>query len=289
MINKKLKKLLRFPYKYIRRYRAKYLLKRLRKHDSPIIRELGSALLESLSGTFTEAEKVIIASIEGRRSFLMGLSNEISVTDYGAGSAESDRTKAVMHRGVTSTAKISTVCKASKSKFWATILFKIIRSTRPYSCLELGTCLGISAAYQASTLKMNGKGNITTLEGSPEIATIAEETINILNLNNTTITTGPFYQTLKKALATCEPIDYFFNDGHHDHDAVIEYFNESMPYLAEHAIIIFDDISWSTGMKKAWNEIQNDDRVAVSIDLRKIGIALISNKSNRKEKYCIPL
>ena len=57
-----------------------------------------------------------------------------------------------------------------------------------------------------------------------------------------------------------DPIDLFFNDGHHDRDAVINYFEKVLPYLSKNAVIVIDDISWSPGMKSAWMEIENDPR-----------------------------
>lgn len=86
-----------------------------------------------------------------------------------------------------------------------------------------------------------------------------------------------------------EEPDFFFNDGHHDHDAVIRYFNQVIPYLSDAAVIVFDDISWSRGMRKAWTEIENDERISASIDLHTIGIALIDNAMNTKERFKIPL
>lgn len=226
--------------------------------------------------------------IEQRRSILLGSDKKITVIDYGAGNSTSSRSKEGMRNGVRETAMVANVCLSSKSAFWATFLFKLIRKLEPSSCVELGTSLGISAAYQASALKMNNKGNLITLEGSPEIAKIANETIASLNLRRASVVIGPFHDTLKGVLESSQPIDFFFNDGHHDHDAVKQYFNDSLPFLAPEAVIVFDDIAWSPGMKKAWLEIEADARVAASIDLQTIGIALVGNKVNTKEKFKIP-
>jgi predicted O-methyltransferase YrrM len=174
------------------------------------------------------------------------------------------------------------------SMFWSIILFKLIRKLKPDSCVELGSCVGISASYQAAALKINGTGKLITLEGSPETANIARETLGILNHKHAAVVTGPFHKTLEGALESAKPIDFFLNDGHHDHDAVIQYFNQSLPNLAPEAVIVFDDISWSPGMKKAWTEIEEDPRVAASIDLQRLGIAVMGS-SPGKGKFRIPL
>ena len=81
------------------------------------------------------------------------------------------------------------------------------------------------------------------------------------------------------------PIDFFFNDGHHDHDAVLEYFEKSLPFLASDAVMVFDDISWSDGMRQAWKEIVADPRIRFSLDLRSIGVVVISAERGTKTHY----
>ncbi len=161
----------------------------------------------------------------------------------------------------------------------------MIRKLEPSSCVELGSCVGISASYITAALNMNKKGRLLSLEGSPEIA---KKNLENLNLKRGSVITGPFHETLKGALESAKPIDFFFNDGHHDHDAVIQYLNESLPNLSDEAVIVFDDISWSPGMRKSWTEIEDDKRVSPSIDLQTIGIVLIGKNLAAKEKFRIP-
>lgn len=289
MLKKKLRKFLRQPILRFRRYKTKSALTQLTSHESPKLKAIGDALYESLTHAISAEEQELITLIEQRRSFLLSSDKEIAVIDYGAGSSSSNRTKEEMEKGVQSTALVANICKASKPAFWATFLFKLIRKLEPSSCVELGSCVGISASYQASALKINEKGKLLTLEGSPEIAKIANETLESLNLQNASVVTGPFHETLKGVLESSKPIDFFFNDGHHDHDAVILYFNEALPNLSNEAVVVFDDISWSPGMRKAWIEIEDDKRVTASIDLQTIGIALVGNNLAAKEKFRIPL
>lgn len=257
-------------------------------HGSPRLKAIGAALIELCDHSLSIEEQELLTKIEQRRSVLLGSDKKITVIDYGAGSSGSARTQEEMRAGVRETALVATVCLSSKTAFWATFLFKLIRRLEPLSCVELGASFGISAAYQASALEMNNKGTLITLEGSPEIAKIANETMASLNLKRASVVIGPFHATLKGVLESAKPIDFFFNDGHHDHAAVTQYLNDSMPYLAPEAVIVFDDIAWSPGMKKAWLEIEDDERVAASIDLQTIGIALVGNNLQVKEKFKVP-
>lgn len=92
---------------------------------------------------------------------------------------------------------------------------------------------------------------------------------------------------MEEQLQRAKPIDFFFNDGHHDRDAVIEYFEQSKPYLANDAVIVFDDIDWSEGMSEAWKEIQRDDVTMVSIDLGGIGVVVLGQ--GERNNYRLPL
>lgn len=287
MIKQLIKENLEFPILLVTRQIAKDELSKLQSHESEKVRLIGDTLNEVFLSTRDVEEKEACTLIERRRSSLLNSHKEISVLDYGAGGSDSNRDKEEMRKGVPSKALVGDITKASKPEFWAAMLFKLVRKLKPVSCVELGSCVGISSAYQGAALRLNGKGNLTTLEGSPEIANVAKETLEDLNLNNTSVVVGPFHDTLKSVLASSKPVDFFFNDGHHDHDAVIEYFNTAMPYFSNETVVVVDDISWSPGMKKAWNEIENDTRVSVSIDLGKVGIACIGDGAAKKEQFKI--
>jgi predicted O-methyltransferase YrrM len=285
LLKKGLKQLIQF----YRKYKVRNTLAQLAKHQHPQLSALGIALLESLSGELSAQEQDAISLIENRRSFLLGADKEIEIIDYGVGSSSSNRTREEMERGVRAVVKVGKITEASKHKFWAIVLFKIIRKLKPLSCVELGSCVGISASYQAQALNINGKGTLVTLEGSHQIANVAKETFKSLGINNVSVIEGPFQKTLASVLETSKPIDFFFNDGHHDHDAVIHYFNQVVPYLSNTAVIVFDDISWSPGMRKAWEKIEADGRVFATINLFTIGIVIISDSLSTKERFNIPI
>ena len=280
---------IKLPLRLLRRFNAKSTSAQLVSHENIRLRAIGIALQETLNNILTTQEYQAISTIEKRRSFLLNSREEITVIDYGSGSPYSKRTTEEMEKGVKSRVSVSKITTASKPKFWATLLFKLVRQLRPMSCVELGCCVGISASYQAAALDINSYGAVVTLEGSDEIARLAEETFANIGAKNVSVVTGPFHKTLSDVLERTKPIDLFFNDGHHDHDAVIEYFNKVMPYLSDASIIIFDDISWSSGMRKAWAKIESDERVSASIDLHETGIALIDKSMKTKERFKIPL
>ncbi len=211
----------------------------------------------------------------------------VLVKDYGAGSSKASRTKEEMEKGVESQKQISEIYKITSSpEKYGQLIFKIIREVQPQKVLELGTSLGISAAYQICALKLNNQGKFISIEGSPEIAGTASQTLMQLEYENFNIKTGKFKDVLPEILPGEKNIDMVFIDGHHDRDATKEYFETLFPYLSENSIIIFDDINWSDGMKQVWKEIYEDKRVNISFDLNKWGICQIDKrKTHGKTKY----
>lgn len=289
MIKSIVKQLISPPLRMYRRSVARSAVRKLETHSNPTLRAVGKALSETLADVFTPEERSWMDRIEKRRASLLTSEKEITVIAYGAGKPGSKKTMEEMNAGFETKGLVRNICRASKPPFWASILFKMVRCLQPSTIIELGSCVGISASYMSAACALNGKGKLMTLEGSPATAEIAQESLEGLGFRNSSVVVGPFHSTMLGVLKTEKPIDFFFNDGHHDREAVLLYFEQSLPFLADDAVIVFDDISWSAGMRKAWQTIENDPRVLFTVDLHDIGIAILGNNPNSKEKYRIPL
>ncbi len=255
-------------------------LEQMLSDDDSTLKAIGRAVLETRDRVLTEDEQIMLDAVEARRERLLANDAEINVIDYGAGPQGSVRTRQEMDTGVKGKARINQICKASKKPEWALLLFKLVQKLRPTSCLELGSCVGVSAAYQSCALNLNGHGQLVSLEGSPEVADLARETIAEVGGHRASVMTGPFHQTLTPTLRSAAPVDFFFNDGHHDHDAVLRYFEEALPHLDERAVVVFDDISWSPGMQAAWTTLRQHERVAASLDLGNVGLVLLAPRKS---------
>jgi len=238
--------------------------------------DIKQAIWETILHRISPEEKSWIDKIEQIRKHFSINSTQVSVIDYGAGAPDSSRSEEEMLKGTTSISKYSDICKGSKPELWALLLFKLVRKIQPEFAVELGTCIGISAAYQSAAQHLNGKGRLITIEGSESIANIAQNNLESLNLNNIEIICGKFKNVLPEIFAKTSGIDYVFIDGHHDEKATIEYFELFLPHLSSGALLIFDDISWSKGMKRAWKIIRNNSAVSFSADLKMIGICKIN-------------
>lgn len=286
-----IKKLILYPIRQYQIAKALPGVTALANHENEVVRQCGVAILDTFRNNLSQSDRDIVLSIERRRKELLSSQDRISVVDFGAGSPESKRNKEEMRKGVKSEIEVSKLCKASKPPFWALLLYKLIQNTKPNTCLELGTCLGISASYQGKALELFSDGKLSTLEGSEEIAKIATDTIKMQNLENVDVIIGPFHKTLETTLEKLGKIDYFFNDGHHDFNAVVENFNIALPYLSNTAIVILDDINWSVGMIKAWDKLTEHESVVCSIDLGMVGLLIVDKEKpdNKSEKIIIKL
>jgi hypothetical protein len=232
------------------------------------LRSLGHALKETVEGIISPDEKAWIDRIESLREELNSSCAGISIEDFGAGRPDDKFTDREMYEGNIINRTVGEVCRsASKPYLWTVLLFKLIRKFSPSVCLELGTCLGISASFQAAALKLNGTAK--------SLAELAEGNFHTLALDNARVVVGRFQDTLNGVLDEYRQVDLAFIDGHHDEKATVAYFRQVMPFLSERALIIFDDINWSAGMNRAWRTITANEKIGFSADLKQIGICIM--------------
>lgn len=168
---------------------------------------------------------------------------------------------------------------ASKGPRSAAILFSLVRSFEPQGAVELGTCVGISCAYQAAALRLNGSGRLWSFDASRARAAVARRVLEELDLQaTTTIVTGRFQETLEPTLRSVDvPIGYAFVDGHHDELATWQYFEQLLIRATPDTVVVLDDIHWSDGMERAWTRIARDERVGVTVDIGEMAICLLGN------------
>jgi len=198
---------------------------------------------------------------------------EIEVTDLGAGSKYTKSNRREIRQIAKTALSSATFCRR---------LFRITNHYKPGHILEMGTSLGISAAY----LKKGAlNANFTTLEGCPQIAKQAQQVFKRLKLENINMNVGDFKTTLPKTLDEMKQLGLVFFDGNHRKAPTLEYFEMAMRYADENSIFIFDDIYWSEEMIEAWNILKKDNRVSLSIDLFSMGILFFKKDFKEKQHY----
>jgi predicted O-methyltransferase YrrM len=197
----------------------------------------------------------------------------LSINDLGAGSKTLGDQRSVKQIHKTS----------SSGKRYGRLLYLLCKHYKPLRILELGTSLG------RGTLAMHlghSEAQITTIEGSPEIATIASENINKFATNPTKIEVKvSSFSTYLSELDNAT-FDLIYIDGHHNGEALRKYLDQIMPYTHEQTLFLLDDIRWNDDMFKAWNELISDERFHVSIDFFRMGM-LSQRNSQAKEHFTL--
>ncbi len=222
-------------------------------------------------GWMDAGERAWADRVEALRRKVYAASGDIALPDFGAGydGGASGGAGRTISRNLGDFAR-----GGSSPPVWAVMHLRMVRALRPEACLELGTCVGISCAYQAAGLRLNGAGRIYTHEGAPAVAEVARGHFAALGLDNVEVVVGPFQRTLAATLEKAPPPAYVFIDGHHDEQATWDYFNQVEPFLADEAVVVFDDIAWSAGMKRVWRRLAADPRMAAAFDLRHLGLCV---------------
>jgi predicted O-methyltransferase YrrM len=214
-------------------------------------------------------------TVEKLRKHLLNDQATIDIEDFGAGSS-------VQTSGKRSIASIA--ANAAKPTKYAQLLFRIVQYYKPGTILELGTSLGITSTYLAMG---NPGAKFITMEGAGSIAAIAMENFNKIGLQNVTLVTGNFDDTLPVVLTDLNRVDFCFIDGNHRRGPTINYFNQLLSLVNNDTILVFDDIHWSAGMEQAWQAIREHQRVTCTIDLFFIGIVLFRKEFKEKQHFRI--
>ena len=101
---------------------------------------------------------------------------------------------------------------------------------------------------------------------SPISAALAQEAFSSLNLGDfVSISVGPFRETLETCLQSVDAFDLAFIDGHHDGNAMIDYFDQYKTKFLPGSIIVFDDVDYSKSMERAWRHVTKGSGVLRSI------------------------
>ncbi len=271
---------------------------------------MGAAFQKALSADFVPDELVLVSNVERIRQQMDRRTDRAAdsfvMKDFGAGQ-QGEFSGSNCPEGRDVTRLIGELSRESSvDPFWGAVLFFLIRELKPVRCLEMGGLVGISTGYLCAAIGLNhrdldaesrttnsgmtGKhdarpsifedstddpaaGLVVTLEGDPTLSGIVQSNIAGLALSQySKVIDGRFADTLDSAADANGPFDLAFVDGHHDGDATVEYFNTLKKYLTPSALVIFDDIAWSQGMRRAWKVVSADPEVCLSVAANQFGI-----------------
>jgi predicted O-methyltransferase YrrM len=215
------------------------------------------------------------SKIENLRQQLLKDKTPVDVEDFGAGSSVIKTKKRTVK---------DIAASSLKAKKYSRLLFRMVQYYATKNVLELGTSLGTTTAYIASA---NNYPFVTSMEGSVNIANIAQQNFALLRLQNIHVIEGDFDHSLPVYLSVNKKVDFAFLDGNHRKIPTLGYFEQILLSANEQTIIVFDDIHWSKEMEETWESIKLHEAVTLSIDLFFIGIVFIRKDFKVKQHFVV--
>jgi predicted O-methyltransferase YrrM len=175
--------------------------------------------------------------------------------------------------------EIGRIAATSLSKEKNCLLFyRITRYAEAKSMVELGTSMGITSLYLS-----HAEGTqLTTFEGNPAMVNLALTNFEYFDRKNIELIEGNIEQTLPDYLQNPAKIDFALIDANHRYEPTIRYFNWLAKRMADHGVLVIDDIYYSEEMGRAWNELKKHDLVYGSIDLFRCGILFFDLALNKQ-------
>lgn len=210
----------------------------------------------------------VIEKLKSYRKILNDSKEVIKVTDFGAGS----RVFTSQQREIKRIVKV-----ASATHKRSLLLQRLVTHFKPKESLELGTSLGIATA----SLAIQNPGKVTTIEGCPNTAAIAQRQLKIFT--NIDLRIGNFKDEIKKLYQ--QQFDFIYFDGNHSKKATLDYVDQLLPTHNETSVWFFDDIHWSPEMTEAWKVIKKIPEITVSIDCFWFGMIFFRTKQAKEDFY----
>ncbi|AWK07255.1 methyltransferase [Flavobacterium crocinum] len=214
------------------------------------------------------------AILKKYRKSLLENKNFIEVTDFGAGSK-------VFKSNRRQISKIAQTAGISVKR--AELLFRVTRYFQPETILEIGTSLGLATSALALG---NPKAKVTTIEGCPNTANVAQNQLNQLNCKNVENVISEFQSFLISENLNSKIYNLIYFDGNHSKKATLAYFELLLSTTDNDSVWIFDDIHWSEEMEEAWRIIKDHPKVKVTIDTFQWGFVFF-RREQQKEHFII--
>ena len=265
----------------VRRFRIRGTLAEIEATDDRSARIVADGFRVALRDSFTAEQRATFERISERKSALQTDETEVTYSFHGP---NDEGLTEDTYEGRRSTVTVSAFphCPSRYGK----LLTALLTQYHAPSVLELGTCLGTSAAYIGAGLD---SGHLTTVEaGEPQVE-IARETIAELGLEERVTVQHGLFQDVLLEDGTVPNFDVAFLDGHHQKDATLEYFDALYEFANGGAVIVFDDVNgYSEGMDEAWDEIRTDLRVDLSVSTNRVGLAVVKSSIVDPERFSLP-
>ena len=162
------------------------------------------------------------------------------------------------------------------------LLYRIGKSLQPKIIVELGTSLGINTLYLSACCP---EATVYTFEGCRATAEVARSLFEEWHTKNICLVEGNIDDTLPETLDNLESVDFAYLDANHQYTPTLLYYKWLQAKSNRNSVFVLDDIYWSAGMEKAWQEIRKQKEVSLSLDLFELGIVFFREMWVKQHHY----
>jgi predicted O-methyltransferase YrrM len=148
--------------------------------------------------------------------------------------------------------------------------YAVTRALKPELVLETGVCYGVTSAHFLQALKMNGRGELHSIDlpplgknGDAYVGTLVSRELR----QSWTVHRGTARRLLPKLLTSLGQIDLFLHDSLHTYRNMRMEFAKAWPKLRPGGVLISDDVDGNA----AFRELAKRHDVAASVVLREDG------------------
>lgn len=187
--------------------------------------------------------------------------------------------RATSIRNGVQTADASLVCeRVSSPTRGLAVLYELARIAQPAWTVELGSAFGVSTIALALALRDHPDSRLDGVELEPWRAEIANEGARAILADRARVHAGDIETSLpriaeQRRAEGIAGVDLAFIDAQHTYDATMRYHQLMKRLASPGAIVIYDDIAWSAGMKRFWREALADPAITDALELgRRWGI-----------------
>ena len=229
--------------------------------------QIAQAFLKTLNGENTPDENQLFKKLNQFRLDLITDKRKISFEEIG-------------HKSIMTVAEV--VCRAASPEIWGQFFYRLSKASRIKNILEIGTNLGVSGQYFIKALEGKKNTKFISMEGVKGLCEIASTRFDLISgENHFEVVHGLYDKSLQNILISNIYFDLVFIDGNHRYEATLKYFELLKNNISDRAIVIFDDIHWSSGMKRAWREICTQKGIVFSINFFKLGLIMFDSKQSK--------
>ncbi|PIB35467.1 hypothetical protein BFP72_08710 [Reichenbachiella sp. 5M10] len=149
------------------------------------------------------------------------------------------------------------------------------------SVLELGTSLGLNVSVLAEAQTVQ---SVVTVERNVMLAQKAQTHFSLLGVDTKVrLLEQDIDDVLPNMLDCGESFDLIYLDANHTYEATMRYWGMLRGLVnPQLGVVIFDDINWSSGMRRAWEEISGAFGQGIVIENFQMGILVFKRELSKK-------